>query len=128
MSKQLRVQAGNQTVTVVLNDSATAAALVEAAPFEATANRWGREIYFTAPVAGPTAEATAATVPCGAVGFWPPGSALCLFFGPTPLSCGDEIRPASPVALVGLIEGDEALWAALEAVLDGAPVRVEAAS
>ena len=42
----------------------------------------------------------------GDVGYWPPGQALCLFFGPTPASHDDEIRPASPVNVIGRIEGD----------------------
>ena len=45
-------------------------------------------------------------VELGDVGYWPPGQALCLFFGPTPASRGDEIRPASAVNIVGAIEGD----------------------
>ena len=42
----------------------------------------------------------------GDVAYWPPGKALCLFFGPTPMSSGDEIRPASAVNVVGRLEGD----------------------
>jgi len=34
-------------------------------------------------------------VELGDLGYWPPGQAFCLFFGPTPASQGDEIRPAS---------------------------------
>ena len=45
-------------------------------------------------------------VEMGDLGYWPPGSAFCIFFGPTPASRGDEIRPASPVNVVGRIEGE----------------------
>jgi hypothetical protein len=127
MGKRLVVELGKTTVTVALNETATAAALAAAVPFGGTAGRWGRELYFTTPVDGVEAEATAELVARGDVGYWLPGQALCLFFGPTPLSRGDEIRPASAVALVGVIEGGDTVLHALEAVLDGAAVQVRAA-
>ena len=37
---------------------------------------------------------------------WPPGSAFCIFYGPTPASRGKEIRPASPVNVFGRVLGD----------------------
>ena len=50
-------------------------------------------------------------VQAGEIGFWPPGSAFCIFFGCTPASEGDEIRAASAVNIVGRIEGNlEELW------------------
>ena len=39
-------------------------------------------------------------VQLGDLGYWPPGAAFCIFFGPTPASRGDEIRPASAVNVV----------------------------
>nr|MBP6333007.1 hypothetical protein [Aminivibrio sp.] len=42
----------------------------------------------------------------GDVALWPAGNALCIFFGPTPASSGDEPRMASPGVLVGRITGD----------------------
>jgi hypothetical protein len=61
-------------------------------------------------------------VDMGAVAYWPPGQALCLFFGPTPASRGDEIRPTSPVNVVGSLEGDPSV---LGQVRSGSPVLVE---
>ena len=58
-------------------------------------------------------------VQAGEIGFWPPGSAFCIFFGRTPASEGEEIRAASAVNIVGRIEGNlEELWN----VPDGAKV------
>ena len=37
------------------------------------------------------------------VAFWPEGNALCLFYGPTPISKVGKIVPASPVNIVGRI-------------------------
>ncbi len=126
MGKRLSLRLGTASVSLWLNESQTAAALLAATPFEAAANRWGQEIYFATPVAGEAAEATAETVTLGEVGFWPPGSALCLFCGPTPLSVDDEIRPASAVVIVGRIEATAAELALLDEIADGTPVAVEA--
>jgi hypothetical protein len=60
----------------------------------------------------------------GAVAYWPPDPSLCLFFGPTPASHGDEIRPSSPVNIVASIEGDSTV---LRLVSSGSPVLVERA-
>ena len=60
----------------------------------------------------------------GDVGYWPPGQAFCGFFGPTPVSSGDEIRSASSVNLFGFIEGDATV---LKQVRSGERIVVERA-
>ena len=40
------------------------------------------------------------------LGYWPPGHAFCIFYGHTPASRGDEIRPASPVNIIGRVLDD----------------------
>jgi len=45
-------------------------------------------------------------VSLGDIAYWPQGQAMCIFFGMTPVSKGDEIRPVSPVNVIGRIEGD----------------------
>ena len=50
--------------------------------------------------------------------------ALCLFWGPTPMSAPGEIRPASAVNVMGVIDGDPAV---LDGVPDGAEIVVERA-
>ena len=44
------------------------------------------------------------------MGYWPVGNAFCIFFGRTPASRGDEIRPASPVNVFGRVEGDPTIF------------------
>ena len=119
MARQITITAGKARFQAQLNDTATALAIMEALPIEARANRWGGEIYFSIPVdAAPEAGAREVLQP-GEIGYWPPGSALCLFFGRTPASEGQEIRAASAVNLVGRIEGPlDELWN----VPDGAKV------
>ena len=62
-------------------------------------------------------------VELGDLGYWPPGQAFCLFFGPTPASQGDEIRPASEVTVIGRISGDTG---PLKSVASGSTVVIEA--
>jgi len=99
----------------------TVAALYQALPLKAQASRWGKEIYFATPVAVEL-EKGVDVVEKGAIGYWPPGRALCLFFGPTPASRHPgEIRPASPVTVVGRILGDPDV---LDRVRDGDPIEI----
>ena len=104
--RRIRIRAGAVTVSATLDDSSTADAVWEALPITGQVQTWGDEIYFPIPVEAAEAPDARATVDKGAVAYWPPGSALCLFWGPTPMSRGDEIRPASPVNVLGAIEGD----------------------
>lgn len=100
----------------------TRRAIEEALPLSGDAARWGDELYFRTPVDVP-GEDGQVEVPIGAVAYWPQGNALCLFWGPTPASRGDEPRAASAVNLVALIDDAEQL-----ADVDGdAHVRVERA-
>ncbi len=108
------ITAGRVSADARLNDSKTAAAIWDALPIEAKADTWGDEIYFDI---GLTAapESPREVVEPGDLGYWPPGRAFCVFFGPTPMSRGDEIRPASPVNVVGRIAGDPKAFKAVSA-------------
>ncbi|MDA1297615.1 MAG: cyclophilin-like fold protein [Chloroflexi bacterium] len=122
--RQVQITAGGVTIVATLNDSPTADALWEALPITARAQTWGDEIYFGVPVEAANDDYAEETVEMGAVGYWPPGSALCLFFGPTPMSAPGEIRPASAVNVLGVMEGDATV---LKSVPGGASVTVERA-
>ncbi len=119
----IRFKAGSVEATAVLNDSSTADKVWDALPITSAGSTWGDEIYFRAPIEAEEDDAQE-VVSMGDVAFWPPGQALCLFFGPTPVSRGDEIRPASPVNVVGRIEGDATIF---KQVKYGATVTVEKA-
>src|SRR5438874_9288380 len=109
MARAIRITAGQISAAAELNDSATASAIWEALPIDAKAETWGDEIYFGIPVHTETDRAQA-VVALGDLGYWPPGHAFCIFFGPTPASRGDEIRPASPVNVVGRVDGDATIF------------------
>ncbi len=83
----------------------TTKAIYEALPITGQANLWGDEIYFSIPVEAEP-ENGKSIVELGDLAYWPPGNAFCVFFGPTPMSRGEEIRPASSVNVFGKISGD----------------------
>ena len=103
---QIRITAGDVSLTATLNDSSTAQLIADVLPITGRVQTWGDEIYFPIPVSASNDETAAEVVEKGAVAYWPPGNALCLFWGPTPASSGDEIRPASAVNVCGMIDGD----------------------
>jgi len=122
MPKKIRITAGTVSVQAELNDGKTAAAIAAALPIQARGQTWGDEIYFDIGLAL-APEAPREIVEMGDLGYWPPGQAFCIFFGPTPMSRGDEIRPASPVNVVGRVVGDSR---SLKSVRSGARVTIEA--
>jgi uncharacterized protein len=119
--RKIRIAAGDVTGEAILNETRTADAIWRALPIESRGSTWGDEIYFSIPVSVDP-ESPREVVQKGDLGYWPPGSAFCIFFGPTPASRGDEIRPASAVNIFGRVEGDPA---AFKAVRGNAVVKVE---
>ncbi|HCA48734.1 MAG TPA: hypothetical protein DEP45_15680 [Armatimonadetes bacterium] len=123
MPVAIRITAGEVEVQAELNDSECAKMIADALPIKADAGTWGEEIYFSIDV-DCSAEEMRAVVDIGDLGYWPPGSAFCMFFGMTPMSTATEIRPASPVTIVGRMTGD---LEPLKSVRSGAPVTIERA-
>lgn len=121
MSKRIRIKANAIEITAELNDTNTAKAIWEALPIRSDASRWGQEIYFSIPL-HLELEKERELVDIGDLGYWPPGSAFCIFFGPTPASRGEEIRPASPVNVFGKVVGDAKV---LDQVKSGVKITVE---
>ena len=100
------------TLHATLYDTETAQAVISALPLKAEGNTWGEEIYFISNINAPLIEPKD-VLEVGDLAYWPPMQAICIFYGPTPASQGDEIRAAGPVSVFGKIkEGDlEALKA-----------------
>ncbi len=100
----------NEKASVELDDESapkTVNAILEKLPIEVMINRWGDELY-TEPMAVKVGTENAkSTVNVKDVAYWPQGNALCLFFGPTPISEGNEIKPYSAVNVVGRIVSKE---------------------
>ncbi|MHB1131137.1 MAG: cyclophilin-like fold protein [Chloroflexota bacterium] len=122
--KRVKITAGGVSAFAEFNDTKTAEAIWNALPISERGSTWGDEIYFSIPVDLPT-EKGQAVVELGDLGYWEPGSAFCIFFGRTPASHGDDIRPASPVTVFGRIEGDATVF---KKVSSGTKVEIERVS
>jgi hypothetical protein len=122
--RKIKISAGGVNVTAVLEDNETADAIWAALPIEQLGNRWGDEIYFSIPVEVGQARDARDVMQAGELGYWPPGTAFCIFWGLTPASRGDEIRAASVVNPFGRLEGDAA---AFDQVASGTEVKLERA-
>jgi len=105
MSNRIVLIIGEHDFEIELNDTDTAFAILMAAPFEARTNAWGEEIYFEVPV-DERLENGKNILEVGEVGYWPTGKALCIFYGPTPLSKDGRPEAISAVTPVGRLIGD----------------------
>ena len=119
--KKITITIEDLKVDASLNDSKTAQKIWDALPIEGRVNTWGDEIYFSIPV-DVGLENAKVVVSEGDLGYWPLGNAFCIFFGLTPASQGDEIRPASPVNIFGKITGDSKVF---KKVRSGAKIIIE---
>jgi hypothetical protein len=122
--RKIKITAKNISATAGLHDNSTADAIWDALPIEAKVNTWGDEIYFQIPVFLDEADDAREIVDMGHLGYWPSGHAFCIFFGPTPVSSGNEIRAASAVNIFGLIKEDATIFTR---VSNGAGIKIEKA-
>lgn len=90
-------------VLAKLYETPCARGIYEILPIEAEVNVWGEEFYFSIPFSFSLDETATLKVKVGDIGYWPPGKALALFFGKTPLSVDENPVPASEVNLIGKI-------------------------
>ena len=123
MPQKIVIKAGDVVVEGELNDSETAETIADILPIRARAQRWGGEVYFDIDLACQLEKGARQVMQEGELGYWPTGTSLCIFFGPTPVSRGEhEIRAASPLNIVGRVNGD---LSDLCDVPEGAEVTVE---
>lgn len=123
MPTSIQITAGTVKFKAELNDCPTSQAILKALPIRTNGNRWGGEIYFACPIKAPLERDNSRDVlEAGELAYWTDGFAICIFFGKTPFSTGEEIRAASAVNILGKVIGDvSALWE----VEDGAKVVIE---
>lgn len=122
MSTPIKITAGSISLTAELDGTALAKTVAAKLPIETTPNKWGDEFYFEIPVQSDLDETATKKVKVGDIGFWPPGKAMAIFFGPTPMSSGAEPVPASAVCILGRITGDATL---LRGALGARTIRIE---
>lgn len=120
---RIRITAGEVSALAELNETKTAAAIARALPLTGRVHAWGEELHFPIPVTL-EGEQGRAEVAVGELGYWPPGSACCIFFGRTPASVSARPRALSPVYVFGRLTSDPAVF---RKVKDGTTIRLEAA-
>ncbi len=103
---KIRISFPKGEIFALLQDTPTAKALMAVLPFESSANTWGEEVYFSAPLSVKLEPNAREVVEPGTVCFWVQGSSLALPYGPTPASRGDECRLVTRVNILGTLEGD----------------------
>ena len=121
---KLRISAAGASFEVVLDQTPTAKALLGAVPFEARAQTWGEEVYFSTPVSVKLEPDARQVVEPGTVCFWTEGDALALPYGRTPISTDERPKLASRCNVLGKIAGDARL---LSRIKSGDPIKVEKA-
>ncbi len=104
--QKIRILVGQRNLEAQLYDTACAKAIFAKLPIEAKPNEWGDEFYFSIGLKLPPDETATTRVKVGHIGYWPPGTALAIFFGRTPMSTGPDPVPASEVNIVGTIIDD----------------------
>ena len=119
--RKIIIEFNNLSFEGLLNDSNTSNLIWDSLPINSSVSTWGDEIYFSIPVNEEEEEDAKEVVELGDLGFWPPGNAFCIFFGLTPASRQGEIRPASPVNIIGSVNG---VLDALKQVNPGESVRI----
>ena len=85
------------------NSPDTVKKFVDCLPFSVDLNVWGDEIYTDSTPVSVDEENSKSLVELNDVAYWPSGKAICLFFGPTPIGNEGEIKPYSPVNVIGKI-------------------------
>jgi hypothetical protein len=123
VARQIQITVGELELTGSLNDSPTANGIWELLPLERSVGVWGDEFYFDIGLNAELEPGASDEVEVGDLAYWPPGRALCIFFGPTPASQGAEPRVASAANLVGSL--DEVPVDDLRSVPSGSRIRIE---
>jgi len=101
---KLRIDAAGVSFEVILEETPTAKALLAAAPFEARAQTWGEEVYFSTPVRAKLEADARQIVEPGTVCFWTEGDAIALPWGRTPISTDERPKLASRCNVLGRID------------------------
>jgi len=123
VAKKIKIIVGGVEALAELNDTETSAAIWKKLSIEAKGEFRGDEILFGIGLAMDS-EDPRELVQEGDLGYWPPGEAFCIFYGPTPTSREGEIRPYSPVNIIGKVLGDPKVF---KTVKDASKVRIEKA-
>jgi hypothetical protein len=110
MPTPIKIKIGTLGLSAELNDSPTARKLMSLLPIELNMSRWGDEYYGDCGIKTALSQDSRDIMEVGELAVWSAGNALCIFFGSTPASRGNEPRAVSPVNPVGrLLDSPDAL-------------------
>ena len=110
MPTPIKIKIGTLELSAELNESPTAKKLMSLLPLEFSMSRWGDEYYGDCGIKTVLSQDARDVMEVGELAVWPTGNALCIFFGITPASKGDEPRAVSPVNPVGkLLDNSDSL-------------------
>jgi hypothetical protein len=119
--EKINISVENLSIEAEMFETPTARKMIEALPLEGSVNVWGDEIYFNIKLQFELEPDARADVEVGDLAYWPAGPAFCIFFGPTPVSTGEQPRAYSPVNVFGRVLGDTGQF---KTVSDGAVVKI----
>jgi uncharacterized protein len=105
MPTPIKIKIETLELSAELNDSPTAKKIISLLPLEFSMSRWGDEYYGDCGIRTVLSQDARDIMEVGELAVWPTGNALCIFFGPTPASRGNEPRAVSPVNPVGKLLG-----------------------
>ncbi len=123
MGNLIVIKTKNLSMQAELNESTISKMIYEELPVSSNVNTWGDEIYFPITVKTNN-ENGVSSVQIGDIAYWPPSNCFCIFFGKTPASTSNEIRPASAVTILGKLLGRPQDW---KAVNNGEEITIEKA-
>jgi hypothetical protein len=107
-----------KNIELELDDSLspkTVKSFLECLPFTVGTNLWGEEIYTDESPINVGEENAKSPVELFDVAFWPTGKAICLFYGSTPIGKKNEIKPYSPVNVIGkILDPDKSILSELK--------------
>jgi len=110
MGRKIEIEVNGQSISAELNDSVTAELFASILPATITLSRWGDEYYGGCGVDAELSDDAKEFMEVGELAYWPPGNALCIFFGRTPASSDDRPRAASPANPIGKITDDSSIF------------------
>jgi hypothetical protein len=106
MPRKVKITVGEVELEAELFETECAQAVAGRLPISCGFSTWGDEIYFVVPLARNRDETATCEVEIGTIAYWPVGRAVCIFFGPTPMSCNRKPVPADRVNIIGRVLGD----------------------
>lgn len=113
---KVKILIDNYQIRAELFETDCAKRIYEALPIESYIREWGDEFYFSVDLSLPLDSTATTKVKIGDIGYWPPGNALAIFFGKTPLSESEDPVPASEVNIIGRILDAPSLLKSLKGV------------